>query len=208
MKARGYYFITDPAYTNKGVMCDIKVALDCGVEIVQYRDKTKTTRERFLEAEEASTLCKKYSAVFIVNDSVEIAHAVEADGVNVGQTDLPLRRARSILGPDRVIGVSVSDMSEVKEAIRDGADYLGAGPIKNTPTKLDAAIPTGLGFIREISKITDIPIAAIGGVDMDNTAAVLEAGAGLICAISAAYRADTLEKGIKKMIKICERYKK
>jgi thiamine-phosphate pyrophosphorylase len=206
MQAKGFYFITDPSYTREGVLRDIHVALDCGIEIVQYRDKTKTTLERFIEAEKASALCKNYGASFIVNDSVEIAHAVEADGVNVGRNDLPLRYARRILGPDRIIGVSVSSMAEVRDAIAEGASYLGAGPIEKTPTKLDAAAPTGLEFIENIAKITDIPIAAIGGVDFDNAVDVLEAGAVLICAISAVYKCDTLKKGIDKIKKICERY--
>ncbi len=204
MKIKGYYFITDPGYTQQGVISDIKTALDCGVQIVQYRDKTKTTREKVREAERAAELCRSYGAVFIVNDSVEIAHAVDAGGVNVGQNDLPADKAAAILGADKIIGVSVSTMDEVRNAVKAGAGYLGAGPITHTLTKSDAAAPTGIQMIQEIKKFTAVPIAAIGGIDFANVRQVLSAGADLVCSISAVYKAESLDRGIKNMIQICK----
>ncbi|MBN1996014.1 thiamine phosphate synthase [candidate division KSB1 bacterium] len=202
MKIKGYYFITDPGYTRHGVLNDIKTALDCGVSIIQYRDKNKTIREKYREAEQAAALCRSYNALFIVNDSVEIAHAVNADGVNVGQNDLPAQKAAAILGTGKMIGVSVSSLEEVEDAIKAGAGYLGAGPITATVTKPDAAAPAGVQLILQIKARTRIPVAAIGGIDFSNVRQVLAAGAEMICSISAVYQAESLEKGIKKMIQI------
>jgi len=203
MKARGYYFITDPGYSTRGVIEDIAVALDCGVGIVQYREKGKSTRERLHEAEAAKTLCQKYGALFIVNDSVEIARAAGADGVNVGQTDLPPEFAFELLGRDKIVGVSVSSMEETERALAAGASYLGAGPIARTATKKDAAAPTGISLIRTIRRRTNVPVAAIGGIDFENADEVWRAGADLLCSISAVYRAPTLKEGIERMMVIC-----
>ena len=206
MNVRGYYFITDSGYSEQGVVNDIAVALDCGVQIVQYRDKNKSTRERLREAEKAVQLCRRYGALLIVNDSVEIAGAIGADGVNVGANDLPPELAFRILGAGAIVGVSVSTLADVEEAVRAGATYLGAGPIAATPTKKDAAAPTGLGLLAEIKRRTPVPVAAIGGITFENAAEVLAAGADLICSISAVYRAPSLKEGIRKMMMLYADY--
>jgi thiamine-phosphate pyrophosphorylase len=199
---KGYYFITDPDYSQGGELADILTALDCGVKIIQYRDKVRPVRDKFKVAQQAQKLCSDYQATFIVNDSVEIAWAADADGVNVGQQDLPPQIAAQMLGKNRIIGVSVSNMRQVRAAL-PSATYLGLGPLYTTPTKSDAAKPTGLELIKETKAITSLPIAAIGGIDFGNVREVLAAGADMICAISAVYKSESLKGGINKMVAIC-----
>jgi thiamine-phosphate diphosphorylase len=207
MNLKGYYFITDPHYSQKGVLIDIQTALDCGVRIIQYRDKNKSVRQKLIIATAASELCHSYKAILIVNDSVELAWAVSADGVNVGQNDLPPDLAGRMLGDDKIIGVSVSTPDEARWVVQH-ASYLGIGPVFATRTKADAATPMGLELIKQIRAVTPLPIAAIGGIDFTNVRDVLLAGADMVCSIAAVYHAETLDKGIKEMVKICNEVKK
>ena len=202
MTLKGYYFITDPDYSQHGALNDIRTALDCGVKIIQYRDKQLSVRQRLDIAQQAQKLCSDYRAIFIINDSVEIAWATDADGVNIGQSDLPSDLAAKMLKKNKIIGVSVTNMDEVKSALAS-ASYLGLGPVFSTQTKTDAASPTGLELLRQTRVITRLPIAAIGGIDFGNVRQVLAAGADMICAISTVYKAESLQAGIEKMIALC-----
>jgi len=162
---------------------DVCTAVSSGVTIIQYRSKSLSTLEMI---EEAFAL-KKISTgtLFIVNDRIDIALAVDADGVHIGKSDMPYAIARRILGSDKIIGVSVHELSEAIAAEAAGADYLGVGPIFSTFTKQDAEEPTGVNLIREIKAHVSIPIVAIGGINLLNAHEVVEAGADAICAISA-----------------------
>jgi thiamine-phosphate diphosphorylase len=188
-------------------LSDIQTALDCGVRLIQYRDKNKPVREKLAIAAAALELCHAYKSILIINDSVETAWSVSADGVNLGQNDLPPDIARRLMGPEKIIGVSVSTLAEAQTAALS-ASYLGVGPIFTTLTKTDAASPVGLEFLKKIKAITHLPIAAIGGIDFTNVRDVLLAGADMVCSIAAVYQAETLEKGIKEMVKICNEVKK
>jgi thiamine-phosphate pyrophosphorylase len=179
---RGYYFITDTGLSREGNLSDVKNALAAGVRIVQYRAKEVATRTMLAEAAELKNLCR--SAIFLVNDRVDVALAVGADGVHLGQEDLPYGTARRLLGTGKIIGITVGSVKEALTAARQGADYLGISPIFATRTKLDAGPPTGLPLLREIRNAVSLPLAAIGGITLTNAAEVIAAGADMICAIS------------------------
>jgi thiamine-phosphate pyrophosphorylase len=179
---RGYYFITDTGLSRGGNVSDIRNALAAKVRIVQYRAKEVSTRTMQAEAAELRNLCQ--GAIFLVNDRVDVALAVGADGVHLGQEDLPYETARRLLGPEKIIGITVSTLEEALTAARQGADYLGVSPIFCTRTKLDAGPPTGLALLREIRNVVSLPLAAVGGITLMNAAEVIAAGADMICAIS------------------------
>ncbi|HPS59240.1 MAG TPA: thiamine phosphate synthase [Spirochaetota bacterium] len=181
---RGYYFITDSGLSRAGNIPDLKAALSAGVTVVQYREKNKSTAEMYSEALELRNLCRGSGALFIINDRIDISLAVDADGVHLGQGDMPYRVARSLLGSGKVIGISVSTVNEAVEAESSGADYLGVGPVFATSTKTDAAAPCGLELVSVIRKRCTIPMVAIGGINEYNAAEVVAAGADMVCSIS------------------------
>lgn len=179
---KGYYFITDSGLSLAGNVSDVKQAAACGVEVVQYRNKNGDTREMYEEASRLRDICQ--DAAFLINDRIDIALAVEADGVHLGQSDMPYRAARKLLGRDKVIGITVHNLQEALEAQAVGADYLGVSPIFQTRTKVDAGKPAGITLIEEVRRQVDIPLIAIGGITLDNAPQVIKAGADGICAIS------------------------
>jgi len=179
---KGYYFITDTGLSRQGSVSDVRNALAARVKIVQYRAKAVGTRMMLAEALELKRLCQ--GAIFLINDRVDVALAVDADGVHLGQEDMPYETARRLLGPEKIIGITVSNLSEALTAARQGADYLGISPIFFTTTKPDAGAPTGLPLLREIRAAVDLPLAAIGGISLTNAPEVIAAGADMVCAIS------------------------
>jgi thiamine-phosphate pyrophosphorylase len=179
---KGFYFITDARLSRAGIVSDVKSALAAGVRIVQYRAKRAGTRLMLAEAAELKKLCR--GALFVVNDRVDVALAVDADGVHLGQGDLPYPEARRLLGSGKIIGITVSTVEEALTAARQGADYLGVSPIFATRTKPDAGQPRGLALLRDIRQAVSLPLAAIGGITVANAPEVIAAGADMICAIS------------------------
>lgn len=181
---KGYYFITDSGLSRAGNISDVKQAVACGVRVVQYRNKNSDTREMFEEAERLMEICRGSDAAFLINDRVDIALAVDADGVHLGQSDMPYQAARRLLGPEKIIGITVHNLSEALEAQSLGADYLGVSPIFQTKTKPDAGKPAGITLIEEIRRHVQIPLTAIGGINHSNAVEVIRAGADSLCAIS------------------------
>ncbi|HQO38651.1 MAG TPA: thiamine phosphate synthase [Candidatus Omnitrophota bacterium] len=180
---RGFYFITGGALSRRGDVADVRVALRAGVRVVQYRDKDASSAVMYRKARVLKRLCG--GALFIVNDRIDIAMAAGADGVHLGQDDMPLAAARQILGKRKIIGISVRTVRQARQAVAGGADYLGVGPVFTTATKADAGRPRGLGLIKRIRAEFDIPLVAIGGISLDNASSVIAAGADALCAISA-----------------------
>ena len=180
----GYYFITDSTLSRKGTLYDVEQACKAGVSVIQYRQKIGSTLDLL---NEALLLRKMISppVLFLVNDRVDIASAVYADGVHLGQDDMPCKRARQLLGSEKIIGVTVHTVEEAEQAVNDGADYLGVSPIFSTSTKEDAGIPAGIGLLRNIRTKCSLPLVAIGGITLENAEKVISAGADSICAISA-----------------------
>lgn len=182
---RGYYFITDSGLSLAGNLSDVRSAVSAGVEIVQYREKSGESGALYEEALRLAEICRVTAAKFIVNDRIDIALAVNADGVHLGQSDIPYDVARRILGADKIIGITVHSVDEAVKAEREGADYLGVSPIFSTSTKKDAGIPAGLKLIADVKRVCKIPVVAIGGIDLSNAPEVIAAGADMVCAISA-----------------------
>ena len=180
---KGYYFITDSGLSCAGNISDVKQAEACSVCAVQYRNKKAETREMYEEAVRLREICR--NALFLINDRIDIALAVDADGVHLGQSDMPYSAARKMLGPEKIIGITVHNLAEAIAAQRSGADYLGVSPIFQTATKHDAGKPAGIALIEEIRARVDIPLIAIGGINLANAPEVVRAGADGLCAISA-----------------------
>jgi thiamine-phosphate pyrophosphorylase len=179
---------------------DVRAALEGGVRIVQYREKTLSFREQIVEALRIKKLCRAAGATFIVNDRVDLALSMEADGVHLGQEDMPMEIARRLMGQDKLIGITVHNVGEALEAVADGADYLGASPIFATSTKADAGIPIGLEGLREIRTKIEIPIVGIGGITKENARQVIEAGADAVCAISAIVTQESVRESVREWI--------
>ncbi|MBM3701552.1 MAG: thiamine phosphate synthase [Actinobacteria bacterium] len=192
------YFITDSRLTRKTVLEDVKSAIRAGVKIIQYREKEKSTGDMIKEAKEISELCKKNNVLFIINDRVDIALAVDANGVHLGNKDMTYSIARKILGSKKIIGLTVHNIREAVDAERIGADYIGVSPIFETKTKLDAGRPAGLKLIKDIKKAIKIPFVTIGGINENNLGSIIEAGARSVAAISAIVTKDNVEKECKK----------
>ncbi|MHB9075622.1 MAG: thiamine phosphate synthase [Desulfobaccales bacterium] len=180
---RGYYFITDASLSRAGNLHDVGCAVAAGVRVVQYRRKVGTTEDLVAEARQLRELCR--DTQFVVNDRADVALAVAADGVHLGQEDLSCHEARKLLGPDKIIGITVHNVAEALAAEAAGADYLGVSSIFATATKADAGAPTGVKLLAEIRRRVNLPLVAIGGITLDNAPTVIAAGADGICAISA-----------------------
>ena len=193
---KGYYFITDAKLSRAGNLSDVKNAVVCGVRVVQYRNKGASTKQMYEEALKLKSICK--DAFFLVNDRLDIALAVGADGVHLGPDDLSYKAVRKLLGKNKIIGITVHSVREAVEAQALGADYIGVGPIFATTTKPGAGKPGGPCLIREIRKNVSIPIIAIGGINLSNAKDIITAGADGLCAISAVVTKPDVKKEIAK----------
>jgi thiamine-phosphate pyrophosphorylase len=192
----GYYFITDASLSRRGNFSDVRGALAAGVKYIQYRDKYFDRKKSYLEARRLRKICK--NAFFLVNDRVDIALSVGADGVHLGDDDLPYSIARKLLGRKKIIGLTVHNLKEAQEAEKLGADYLGVSPIFLTNTKLDAGAPAGIRLIKQIKEQIALPIVAIGGINLSNAKEVIRAGADGLSAISAVVAKRNVKKEIEK----------
>jgi thiamine-phosphate pyrophosphorylase len=193
---RGYYFITDADISRAGNISDVRNAIAAGVKVVQYRAKDKSTDKIYKEALVLRKLCK--NVIFIVNDRLDIALSVKADGVHLGSSDSPYVIARQLLGKKKIVGLTVHDLKEAISAQNQGADYLGVSPIFATKTKLDVGDPAGTQLIKKIKRNVSIPIIAIGGINFDNALEVVQAGADGLCAISAVVAKKDVKSQISK----------
>jgi thiamine-phosphate pyrophosphorylase len=155
-----------------------------GARVLQLRVKELPAREFLIIAREVRAICQRTGCLLIINDRTDIALAVNADGVHVGQEDLPLEAARKVLGPSKLIGVSTHNPAQAVAAERGGADYIGFGPVFGTNTKATGYSVRGLDQLREIRALVRLPVVAIGGVTTDRAAATLAAGADAVAMIS------------------------
>lgn len=191
----GFYPIVDTAYLKPGELSIFASSLlKGGASVIQLRAKGLGGRETLKAAREIKGLASSYGAVFIVNDRVDIALLSGADGVHLGQDDIPPLEARKALGPDAVIGLSTHNADEAKEALSLGADYVSFGPVFATSTKKDAEAPKGLSALKEARGATPLPIVAIGGITEENMGQVLASGASAIAMISEVLLSDDPEK--------------
>jgi thiamine-phosphate pyrophosphorylase len=179
LKAARLYLVTSP---SENLVAIVEAALKGGLTLVQYRDKNTDDLIRFENAQKLCQLCHDYGALFLVNDRVDLALAVNADGIHLGQQDLPIAIARQILGPNRIIGRSTTNPQEMAKAIAEGADYIGVGPVYETPTKVGKAA-AGLDYVSYAAENSPVPWFAIGGIDQTNLGDVLKAGAKQVAVV-------------------------
>lgn len=175
------YLVTSP---HPRLFEVVEAALKGGLGLVQYRDKATEDVVRLERAARLRDLCRQYDALFLINDRVDLALAVDADGVHLGQQDVPIALARRILGSDRIIGRSTTNPEEMAKALSEGADYIGVGPVFTTPTKPGKAA-AGFDYVHHAQKHASVPFYAIGGIDLSNVRDVLLAGAQRVAVVRA-----------------------
>ncbi len=174
------YFITDH---REDLLEIIEKILLGGVKIIQYRFKEGNDKDHFKEALKIKCLCKKYNSLFIVNDRVDIALASNADGVHIGQDDVDIKTARKLLGSSKVIGVTANNSNDITNAIKNGCDYIGVGPVFQTLTKKNNE-PLGIEKINALTKDVNIPWFAIGGINKENISSLRDQGINKVAVVS------------------------
>ena len=180
------YLVTDRSLSKGRSTAEIvAAAVAGGVSCIQLREKSCGTREFLDEALALQPLLKSRNIPLIINDRLDIALAIEADGVHLGQSDMPIGMARKIAGTSLIIGISAESVEDALRAEQQGADYIGISPVFSTPTKTDTALPLGLEGVRQIRALVDIPLVGIGGIHSDNAESVITAGADGIAVVSA-----------------------
>jgi thiamine-phosphate pyrophosphorylase len=180
------YLVTSP---SEQLFSIVENSLKGGLTLVQYRDKNTDDRIQLANAQKLCQLCHDFGALFMMNDRVDLAVAVNADGVHLGQQDIPIALARQLLGPQRLIGRSTTNPQEMQQAIAEGADYIGVGPVYETPTKAGKAA-AGLDYVDYAAQHSPIPWFAIGGLDTQNINEVLAAGAERVAVVRAIMQAE------------------
>ena len=199
-KTYDLYVITDESLSKGHTHVDLaRMALAGGADVIQLRDKKLGGKELLKYALEIRELTKNSGALFIVNDRLDVALASGADGVHLGQDDLPAGFVRKLCPPGFIIGVSAGTVDEAIHAERDGADYVGLGPIFNTASKTDAGPACGLDTLRAIKGSITIPVVAIGGIGQYNAADVLSSGADGLAVISAVVSQDDVELAARRL---------
>jgi len=175
--------------------------LESGIKIIQYREKDFSMKRKYQECLELRALTTGYNAVFIINDDVHLALAVNADGVHLGQDDLPIHKAREILGENYIIGLSTHSPDQADEAVRLNVDYIGVGPIYLTRTKKDVCQPVGIRYLDYVVENITMPFVAIGGIKEHNVHEVSAHGARCICLVTEIVGADDIGRKIESVRK-------
>jgi thiamine-phosphate pyrophosphorylase len=195
------YAIIDRAHSGNRAPVEVAATLlGAGVALIQYRSKHGSSREMYEDCVAIQERSRRSGGIFIVNDRADVALAVNAHGVHVGQDDLPVELARSVLGPGKWVGYSTHDLAQVCEADGSSADYIAFGPIFPTGSKENPDPVVGLAGLAEARKATRKPLVAIGGITVDNARAVMEAGADSIAVISGLLKAPDLASRAKQLL--------
>jgi thiamine-phosphate pyrophosphorylase len=198
------YLITDRRQVNMPLPEAVRLALSGGVRAIQVREKDLPARELLSLSRELRALTKEFGAKLFINDSVDIAVSVEADGVHLGHQSMPASAVRKIVGDKMMIGVSTHRIEEARAAEADGADFITFGPIFETPSKASLGAPVGLEAIKIVKKSVNIPIFGLGGIKGRNLGHVLWAGAYGVAMISAIFSAEDIKKKAKNMIEMVQ----
>ena len=201
LKEIDFYLVTDSGLSKNGILNYVETAVEACCKIVQYREKSKETKYMVEEAIEIKILCND-NALFLINDRVDVALAVDADGVHIGQEDMPMEIARELLGKNKIIGLTVHNVEEAVDAEKKGADYVGLSPIFVTSTKKDAGEACGTSMIKEVKKHVSLPVVVIGGITVDNIEEVMKAGADSAVVISDLITLDDVYTKVTELIKI------
>ena len=201
---RGLYLITDPNLMGEDLIAKSQQAISAGINILQYRNKQASKKQQEQQALELAALCKKNNVLFIVNDNVELAIMVNADGVHLGQKDTQIKKARERLGKDKIIGITCNNKIELAQtAQQQGADYVAFGCFFNSKTKVSA--PTAeLSLIAEACKSITIPIVAIGGITLSSAALLLKEGADMLAVIHAVFGQKDISNAARQFIEIID----
>ena len=190
------YFITDSTnYSEEEFLYRVEQALMGGITLLQLREKDKSTREYMDLAEKVHTLTKKYNVPLIIDDRVDVALAIDAEGVHVGQSDMPVSIARKLMGDDKIVGATTKTVEQAVEAYAQGADYLGVGAIYPTTTKVKTVL-TSTETLGNICSAVPIPVNAIGGLNKDNIDVLKGIPIAGICVVSAIMKADVPKQAV------------
>lgn len=195
------YLVTDKSDDVEKFLNTIEEAIKGGVTVVQIREKTADTLDFYNLALKVKGITTKYNVPLIINDRVDIALAIDADGVHVGQSDMPCDVTRRLIGEDKILGVSAATVSEAKKAEKDGADYIGTGAVFPTATKDDAPSVTKEG-LKEVVESIDIPVVAIGGINHDNASELKDTGIAGLSVVSAIMSAENPKKASEELLNI------
>ena len=188
------YLITDSTgFSEEEFLYRVEEGIKGGATLLQLREKDKTTREYIDLAEKVHKIAKKYNVPLIIDDRIDVAMAVDAEGVHLGQSDMPVNIARKILGKDKIIGATAKTVAQAVEAYENGADNLGVGVIYPTTTKVKTVL-TSVETLKEITKSVPIPVNAIGGLNKDNIDILKNTGIAGICVVSAVMKAENPQK--------------
>ncbi len=201
-RVRGLYVIIDTQVLQGRSHVEVAVqVIRGGARIIQLRDKAMGKKELLPIAQELKNLCAEYNVLFIMNDYLDLALAVKADGLHVGQDDLPIKVARKLLPMDTILGCSVTTVEQAITAESEGVDHIAVGSMYPTPSKETAKV-VGLEMLRQVRQITSLPLVAIGGINKDNAADVKAAGADSVALISAILRAKAPEEAARQIVDI------
>lgn len=196
------YLVTDRQWLNgRKLTDDLEKAILGGVTIIQLREKNLTNKEFINIAKDVKKLCQKYDIPLIINDNLEVALAVDSDGIHIGQDDLPALIVRKQIGTNKILGVSVHNLEEALQAKRDGADYVGVGAIFPTETKNDATNIT-LDKLQEICSNIDIPVVAIGGITIDNVSKLKNINIAGVAVVSAIMKANDIITNTNQLVRM------
>ncbi|MEK7334307.1 MAG: thiamine phosphate synthase [Candidatus Binatota bacterium] len=200
------YLVTDRNQTGgRDLLWVLERALEGGVKAVQLREKDLGGRELFVLAEKTKRLCERYQANLFVNDRVDVALGVDADGVHLGGDSMPVRAARELLGAEKLIGVSTHSINEAREAEQEKADFILFGPVYFTASKAAYGEPQGLGRLKKVVEKISLPVYAIGGVKVENIAEVKETGVRGIALISAVLSASDPRAATRRILETLAR---
>lgn len=204
----GLYFITDSTnYSEEEFLLRVEQALMGGVTLLQLREKDKTTREYISLAEKVHTLTKKYNVPLIIDDRVDVALAIDAEGVHLGQSDMPIITARKLMGENKIVGATTKTVPQSIKAFEEGADHLGVGAIYPTTTKVKTVL-TSTKTLDAICNAVPIPVNAIGGLNKDNLHILAGIPISGICVVSAIMKADNPKAEAQSLLKIARKIRK
>ena len=195
------YLVTGNSDDVEKFLNTIEEAIQGGVSVVQIREKTADTLDFYNLALKVKEITTKYNVPLIINDRVDIALAIDADGVHVGQSDMPCDVTRKLIGPDKILGISAATVDEAKKAESDGADYIGSGAVFPTATKDDAESVTK-EELKNIVESINIPVVAIGGINLENAHELIDTGIAGLSVVSAIMSSDNPKKSSEELLKI------
>lgn len=195
------YLVTDKSDDVEKFLNTIEEAIKGGVSVVQIREKTKDTLDFYNLALKVKEITTRYDVPLIINDRVDVALAIDADGVHVGQSDMPCDVTRKLVGPDKIVGISAATIDEAKKAEKDGADYIGTGAVFPTATKDDAPKITKKD-LKEIVDSINIPVVAIGGINHNNASELIDTGIAGLSVVSAIMSSDNPKKSSEELLNI------